>query len=174
MNGISFPKINSEEQTSTFLDQVKKNEDANRKKNIKWISIILLSNLFVFTLTYSPANEPVILKDDAKFLIHPNFQLMTLNINPLVETEKNVSEKKITLINSKNKIIIPIAYLHEEIKIEGEQNIRRFKIEIPDSEITKIASLLDEKLIAVPFNQKIAPIKVHRGSNYEISFFNLE
>ena len=169
MNGISFPRITESYLPGSILDQVKKNEDHKKRKIFQWIAIIILSNVMVVALMYTPPNSIPDLKEK-KRADHPGFQKMILNINPLVPIDENEAELKISLLNSKNKIILPIGYLLEEIKNESNPSIRRFKIEIPKEEIFKVSAYQEQTLVAVSALEILKTTKIKKGSQYEVTF----
>jgi hypothetical protein len=94
---------------------------------------------------------------------------MVLNIIPLFQFDKNLNERKISLMTNNKKIIISLCYLHEELTKDTEQNIRSFKIEIPESKTMEIGAMAEEKLIAIPALEITKTQQTKKDSSYEVN-----
>ena len=169
MNGAVFNKPIADDPSGSFLEQVKKNEEAKKRKNFKLISTIILSNLFVAYLFYSPPNQAVQTPGDSTFIKHKGYRIMILNVVPLVQLDEAARERKISLLSNKKKIVLSLGYIHEEIKNELDPSVRHFKIEIPEHQTLEIGALSEEKLIAIPAVEVSGPLKGQKGSQYEIN-----
>lgn len=169
MNGIIFNKPIQDDPTGSFLDQVKKNEDTKKRQNLKLISTIILSNIFVAYLFYSPPKTNETPNSSSVLTKHPGHKMMVLNIVPLLQLDMSAQERKITLLNNKKKIVLTLGFLHDEVKNDLDPGLRRFKIEIPEHQTLEIGALSEEKLIAIPAIESSAIKKVAKGSAYEIN-----
>jgi hypothetical protein len=169
MNGISFNKPIQDDPSGSFLDQVKKNEDNKKRKNLKMVAILVFSNIFVAYLSYSPQKLSEQIKQTPVLISHAGYRTLILNIIPLLQVDNSVTERKITLLNNKKKIVLALGYLHEELKNDLDPSIRRFKIEIPEQQILEMGAFSEEKLIAIPAIEVTKAKSVSRGSTYEIN-----
>jgi hypothetical protein len=170
MNGIIFNKPIQEDPSGTFLEQVKKNEETKKRKNLKYIFTVLVSNICVAMIFYTPAKEIINDVNTSPLVIHTGFRMMTLNISPLVQIDQVQKENRISLLNSKKKIVLSLGYLHEEIKNDQDPSTRRFNIEIPEKQTLEISSFADEKLVAIPAIEiKKTANNFHQGSKYEVN-----
>jgi hypothetical protein len=169
VNGISFHKTIQDDPSGSFLDQVKKIEETKKRKNFKLILIILLSNIFVAYLCYSPKEIQEQKNNLPHFILHHGYRMMIINISPLLLVDNSVTERKISLLSNNKKIVLSLGYLHEEIKNDSDPSTRRFKIEIPEQLVMEIGAHSEEKLIAIPALELIKIKKAERGSQYEIN-----
>jgi hypothetical protein len=169
MNGIVLNKSIQEDPSGSFLEQVKKNEELKKRKNLKLVSIIVLSNIFVASLFYSPEKTIKPHSDVSNYSSHPGHRMMILNIIPTLQLDNNSKERKVTLLNNKKKIVLSLGYLHEELKNDLDPSIRHFKIEIPEHMTLDLGALSEEKLIAIPAVEVNKVSKTKRGSSYEIN-----
>ncbi len=160
MNGIS----------SNLKEELKKSTLNKKREKLKFLSAILISNALVAMLCLPSQDErPLIQK---KRELHTGFQLLELNLNPLLALEDLKGPHLVTLLASDKKVLVQKAWLHEEIAIKDSslQQKRRFKIEIPENELLKLSATTDEMMIAVPHITKVQTTKkVARGSQYEIN-----
>ena len=160
MNGIS----------SNLKEELKKSTLNKKREKLKFLSAILISNALVAMLCLPSQDErPLVQK---KRELHAGFQLLELNINPLLALEDSKGPHFVTLLASDKKVLVQKAWLHEEVIIKDSslQQKRRFKIEIPENELLKLSALADEIVIAVPHMIKVQTTKkVARGSQYEIN-----
>lgn len=168
MNGIS----------SSLKDELKKTNDTKLKAKIKFATAIVGSNLLVALLclpstkALPPTQAAVIVKTQ-----HIGHKMMVLPIQLLLSDEDlKKTETIITLVSSDKKVIVPKAFLHEEIpqKSSGEsfqnEDQKHFKIEIPDSDLVKISDFIEKGVIALPYVLVKTAKTIKRGSNYEVSF----
>ncbi len=169
MNGSRLNKIIQDDPSHSFLEQVKKNEDIKKRKNLKLIFLLIFTNLFVAYLVYPSQSEKNLTIQTHLKIHHPGFKMMILNINPLMQIDTELPEIKISLITNQKHIILSLGYLHEEIKNELEPNNRRFKIEIPEHQMLELGALADEKLIAIPAIENKIPTNLKKESSYEVN-----
>jgi hypothetical protein len=170
MNGIIFNKPIQEDPSGSFIEQVKKNEESKKRKNLKYFFTILVSNICVAMIFYTPAKEIINDVNTSPLVLHTGFRMMTLNISPLIQVNQANKENRVTLLNSKKKVILNLGYLHDELKNEQDPSTRRFNIEIPVNQTLEIGSYADEKLAAIPAIEITKSTKrFQQGSKYEIN-----
>lgn len=163
----------------TIFDEVKKNTQNKKKEKVKFIAALLFSNIFVAIsiLQFSKNEKPILIeKIPTSKIIHKDFKMLIIPLNAMIELNEKLAEIPVSLINEQKKIIIKKAYLHGKInsKNEGEylSKSSQFKIEIKQSDLSKLASEYSENLIAIPeiTEEKIKTITTtKRNSKYEIS-----
>lgn len=162
MNGVS----------STLKEEIKKSQQIKKREKIRFLTALLFSNALVAFLLF-PSNDNI--KDsskEVKMKLHLNHQIILLKMNSLVEVPKeNEAPVEISIITVGKKLLISKAYLHSHVSSDDAEE-RRFKIEIPESDILKINAIQNEDLIAIPYiKTKISFQKKQAfgGAKYEIN-----
>lgn len=157
----------------TLLDEIKKSGDTKKKEKLKFITSLIVSNIFVaivaINMTIS-TNEVVPPKNFKQ--LHPGHKMIILPLKVLVDTPQNDQEIAVSLMNKSNKMVIEKAYLHNEIKDEGQLGgLPHFKIEIAETDLVKLSAHSELEMIALPAmkikTQALRPYK--RVSTYEIN-----
>lgn len=158
MNGIS----------STLKEEIKKSHDSKKKEKFKFIAAILTTNLMVAALFLSSQKDSLPEEKLLQKIIHPNHQMMVIPLDALVsDAAKNEKETVISVISRDKRIIVPKAYLHEEVKRNSEAT--HFKIEIPNSEVVRVSDFITEGVLAVPYVENKKSKALKRGSKYEVN-----
>ena len=160
MNGIS----------SNLKEELKKSSQNKNREKIKFLVALLISNALVAMLCL-PSNETKIMIQKKREL-HAGHQLLELTLNPLLAIEDSKRPLAVTLLSADKKTLVQKAWLHEEVltKDHSLSPKRRFKIEIPESELLKLSPFEDALVIAVPHIQKVVMAKkMARRSQYEIN-----
>ncbi len=163
MNGIS----------SNLKEELKKTNNSKNKERLKFVSTVLITNIFVALICLPSSEENPVKKDISLRTIHSNHKMLILPLTPLLSISDNEKEIPVTLISKNKKIIVKKAFLHTK-ETDTKQNadeVIRFKIEIPESELETSQVLLEEEMIAVPYveSKKTAKAIKHQGSKYEIN-----
>ncbi len=156
MNGIS----------SNLKDEIKKSKDSKHKEKFKFLAAVLVTNIMVAILCLPMTETPV--EKKSMRVTHPDHQMITLPLNVLVSFEnENTRELAVSLVTKDKVVIAEKAWLHEQVKKDGE--IPQFKIEINNLDVIRVSEFAAEGMIAVPYVQKKARASVKRGSKYEVS-----
>ncbi len=156
-----------------LFEEIKKNGDNKKRDKVKNTVLLFVTNLAVATLClfikYPKENSPCPAK---VHITHPHFKMMILPLKQLAEINPLDTETVVSLIDKNKKIVTARAYLHEEVKDNGN-GTSHFKIEISEKDIIKMSAGDSEALMAIPEVKspygKYSIIK-KRVSQYEINF----
>ena len=152
MNGIA----------SNLKDEIKKSHELKHKEKIKFFLALLITNLLVAILCLPSTNESRLTV--SKKILHQSHQMMLLPLTVLIPKDfSSQKESAITILSPDKKIIVPKAFLHEEMK---EQY---FKIEIPNESVKAVGNFTEEGMVAIPYVENKKSIRLYQGSKYEIS-----
>ena len=159
------------------LDQIKKNNEILRIQKTKSRSFLILSNLLTFVLTWvllDQKSNNIIPPTKMNRNLHRDHQVVVVPLKMMAEISRDQSEIPLTLINSKNQIVVRKVYLIEQIEnsksMEDKNDL--FKIEIPESEILKIKAGGQDNMIAIPEIKKYTDqiiLPKRSQSKYEIN-----
>ncbi len=163
MNGIS----------SNLKEELKKTSNSKNKDRLKFVSMILVTNILVALICLPGEDAPIVKKNDNSRTFHAHHKMLILPLTPLLSIANEEKEIPVTLISKTKKIIVKKAFLHNQ-QNESKPNdgeVNRFKIEIPESELETSRVLIEEDMIAVPYveNKKFAKAVKKQGSKYEIN-----
>jgi hypothetical protein len=177
MNGLEIQSMKN----IGLKEKIKIEKLDKKNEQIKFISSLLISNLFVFFIAqnfYSKETEsPKIGKSK---IHHPKHQEISVFLRSLIPINElnNSEEKTYSLLDQNEKIMIEKVYMLEAITskssdIENEKTIEA-RIEIPNDTIEKLSSIQNKKLILVPYIQQSIAFKKNNQpkveSQYEIHF----
>ncbi|MBP9680615.1 MAG: hypothetical protein KBD76_04335 [Bacteriovorax sp.] len=161
----------------TIYDKIKNLGDSKKRERYKLIMALVSTNLLVATLCLglgeASANKSA--PQNISRITHPHYKMLVIPLLLLADINPGLNEIPISLISKTKKILIPKAYLHEEVPTAQNDlgSSPRFKVEIPEEDIVKIMTDGDaETLTAVPeINIKQSSKKTtnKRVSRYEIN-----
>jgi hypothetical protein len=138
----------------TIYDEIKKNGDSKKRQKLKFAMAIISTNLLVIFLFLSfQHNDPAPIPQSlSPKKIHSGFKMLVIPLTLLIDTRLQEIEIPVTLISKSKKIIIAKAYLHEAIPTnpKDQENLSRFKIEIPEAQLLELSAEGPEVLIAIP------------------------
>lgn len=160
----------------TIFDELKKNDLSKKRDRLKFFAAIFFTNALVALSSWSlfadspSASSPKVQRK----LFHPHHKTIMAPLTVMVETGADVAEIPVTLISKNKKILVPKAYLHEEVPPTNGQEMgsTRFRIEIPEEAFLKVSEDLLEPMIAIPEVKLNRPVKAvqKRISKYEMVF----
>ncbi len=160
----------------TIFDEIKKNDLSKKRDRLKFFAAIFFTNALVALsswslFTDSPSATPPKVQQK---LFHPHHKTIIAPLTVMVETGAKGVETPVTLMNKNKKILVPKAYLHEEVPPTNGQEMgsTRFRIEIPEEAFLKVSEDLLDPMVAIPEIQSNRPVKAvqKRISKYEMVF----
>lgn len=147
--------------------ELKKNVNQKKREHLKFFATILLSNLVVALLCWSPKKEDL---PASTKIAHKEFVMLEIPLTVLIDNEAfNQKEIPVTLLDQKKNIISQKAYLHQKTKDVGD--LSYFKIEINPQEVRQVSRELGDLLVAVPYIDLPKPKnKITKERSYETHF----
>ncbi|MDD4972802.1 MAG: hypothetical protein PHY93_00545 [Bacteriovorax sp.] len=160
----------------TIYEEIKKNGDSKKKEKLKFAVAIVSTNILVavLCLSFGPSETPVPKAKTIAKTLHPHFKMIVVPLTVLIDIDPTGPETPVTLMNKSKKIVITRAYLHEMLpsSIKDQESSPRFKIEIPEAEISNIGVDGLDTMVAIPelkLPEKSKKPMNKRVSKYEIN-----
>ena len=156
-----------------IYEEIKKNGNSKRREKLKFMTIILSTNVLavVFGYAIAPNELPFPTQKTIQKIIHPHFKMIVVPLTVLIDINQTGEETPITLMSKSKKILIPRAYLHEMILAKNQdlESTTRYKIEIPEDQILQLTTNSEDPMFAIPelVNHENKPT-LKRVSHYEI------
>ncbi|MCK5072585.1 MAG: hypothetical protein KAQ98_04105 [Bacteriovoracaceae bacterium] len=170
MNGTQWKKNESK---LTPAEQTKKTK---LHQNIKLLICILISNLLVIIMTMPNWHDSPIEITDEIIKTRPGYSKLELPLILYVPIQGKKTETVASLYDSSLRPVVLKAYiLSQEQKDDGnlfteEKTSKKYVVEIPDSELSKIMKMNGTPLLAYPYIKKSVAISRQKKRNYEINF----
>jgi hypothetical protein len=159
----------------TIYEEIKKNGDSKKKEKLKLAVAIISTNILVaiLCLSFGPSETPAPKAKNMVKTLHPHFKMIVVPLTVLIDIDPSTPESPVTLMSKAKKIVIPRAYLHEMLpySIKDQENSPRFKIEIPEEEISNIGADGLDTMIAIP--ELKLPVKAKKPMNKRVSQYEI-
>lgn len=152
-------------QTSDFLFPKEIESQIKKKLTLKFIVVLILSNLSVFMLSSPSEDMP---KEDEIIILG---SLITIKLRPYVTLRD--PKTAVTLYDSQNNLLSLNAFIIKKVEEEGQifgEKEELYEVEVPTADLAKVMTKTSNIILAYPQGLDLTHKKITKRGPYEIIF----